>query len=125
MFGPSGFWIMAPLRYAAKFNPFLSLDCAPTPSTLAQSKERKGSNFAIWQPWRRFAVLGLRSVDDPAPVPLGNFTYEDSGDPVQTFRVEDERGHPPFRLVELKILDNHGNMVYTCVYRFRVHGTIA
>ena len=37
----------------AKFDPFLSLDCAPTPSTLAQSKERKGSNFAIWQPWRR------------------------------------------------------------------------
>ena len=33
---------MAPLRYAAKFDPFLSLDCAPTPSTLAQS--RKGRN---------------------------------------------------------------------------------
>ena len=33
----------------AKFYPFLSLDCAPTPSTLAQSKERKGSDFAIWQ----------------------------------------------------------------------------
>ena len=43
---------MAPLRYAAKFDPFLSLDCAPTPSTRAQSKERKGSNFAIWQPCR-------------------------------------------------------------------------
>ena len=28
--------------------PFLGL--RPTPSTLAQSKERKGSNFAIWQP---------------------------------------------------------------------------
>ena len=42
----SGLW----LRYAAEFDPFLSLDCAPTPSTLAQSKERKGSNFAIWQP---------------------------------------------------------------------------
>ena len=51
VFGPSGFWTMAPLRYAAKFDPFLSLDCAPTPSTLAQSKERKGSNFAIWQHW--------------------------------------------------------------------------
>ena len=35
MFGPSGFWTMAPLRYVAKFDPFLSLDCAPTPSTLA------------------------------------------------------------------------------------------
>ena len=27
---------MAPLRCAAKFDPFLSLDCAPTPSTLAR-----------------------------------------------------------------------------------------
>ena len=45
VFGPSGFWTMALLRYTAKFDPFLSLDCAPTPSTLAQSKERKGSNF--------------------------------------------------------------------------------
>ena len=50
MFGSSGFRTMAPPRYAAKFDPFLSLDCAPTPSTLAQSKERKGSNFAIWHP---------------------------------------------------------------------------
>ena len=41
---------MAPLRCAAKFDPFLSLVCAPTPSTLAQSKERKGSNFVICQP---------------------------------------------------------------------------
>ena len=27
-FGPSGFWTMAPLRYAANFDPFLSLDSA-------------------------------------------------------------------------------------------------
>ena len=31
VFGPSGFWTMAPLRYAAKFDPFLSLDWAPHP----------------------------------------------------------------------------------------------
>ena len=49
VFGSLGFWTMALLR-AAKFDPFVSLGCAPTPSTLAQSKERKGSNFAIWQP---------------------------------------------------------------------------
>ena len=59
MFGPSGIWTMAPLRYAAKFDPFLSLDCAPTPSTLAQSKERRGSNFAIWQHWTQALVLTL------------------------------------------------------------------
>ena len=46
MFGPSGFWTMAPLRYAAKFDPFLSLDCAGVESVRAQSKEMKGSNFA-------------------------------------------------------------------------------
>ena len=45
MFGPWGFWTMAPLRCTAKFDPFLSLDCALMHSTLAQSKERKGSNL--------------------------------------------------------------------------------
>ena len=35
---------MAPLRYAAKFDPFLSMDCARV--------EGGGSNFAIWQPCR-------------------------------------------------------------------------
>ena len=41
---------MAPQRYTAKFYPFLSLDCTPQPSSPVQSKERKVSNFAIWQP---------------------------------------------------------------------------
>ena len=45
VFGSLGFWTMAPLCYTAKFDPFRSLDCAPMPSTLAQSKERKGSDF--------------------------------------------------------------------------------
>ena len=53
---------MAPLRCAAKFDPFLSLDCAPTPSSLVQSKERKGSNFAIWQPcFQEFIVEGFET----------------------------------------------------------------
>ena len=64
---------MAPLRYAAKFDPFFSLDCAPTPSTLAQSKERKGSNFAIWQPWQKVPDI-LHGVDWwTASLSLGHF----------------------------------------------------
>ena len=63
---------MAPLRYTAKFDPFLSLDCAPTPSTLAQSKERKGSSFAIWQHWHlercRGGELGGADVGRPVGV---------------------------------------------------------
>ena len=46
VFGSSGFWTMAPLSYAAKFDSFLSLDCARVEGVGAQSKERKGSNFA-------------------------------------------------------------------------------
>ena len=45
-FGPSGFWTMVPLCYTAKFDPFLSLDCARVEGVGAQSKKRKGSNFA-------------------------------------------------------------------------------
>jgi Sad1 / UNC-like C-terminal. len=30
-----------------------------------------------------------------------------------------------FDMVELKILSNHGNIEYTCLYRFRVHGNLA
>ena len=55
---------MAPLRYAAKLDPFLSLACAPTPSALAQSKERKESNFAIWQPWTQASVKNFQIVHD-------------------------------------------------------------
>ena len=57
---------MALHRYAAKFDSFLSLDCAPTPSTLAQSKERKVSNFAIWQPWRKMELEELLHGADNA-----------------------------------------------------------
>ena len=57
---------MAPLHCAAKFDPFLSLDCAPMPSTLAQSNERKGSNFAIWQPWTK-AAKRARSASEAVP----------------------------------------------------------
>ena len=37
VFGPSGFWTMAPLRCAAKCDPFLSLDCARVEGAGAQS----------------------------------------------------------------------------------------
>ena len=60
VFGPLSFRTMALLHYAEKFDPFLSLECIPTPSTLAQSKERKGSNLAIWQPCSGEGMLSDR-----------------------------------------------------------------
>ena len=47
----------------AKFDPFLSLDCVRVEGVGAQSKERKGSNFAIWQPWPQIPeALATRTV---------------------------------------------------------------
>ena len=48
-----GLW----LRYATLQNLIPSF--APTPSTLMQSKERKGSNFAIWQHCISFQAVGI------------------------------------------------------------------
>ena len=46
-FGLEGLW----LRYAALQNLIPSCPWIAPPSTLAQYKERKGQNFAIWQHW--------------------------------------------------------------------------
>ena len=42
VFGPLGFWTMAPLHYAAKFDPFLSLDCARVEDAI---QEKEGTKF--------------------------------------------------------------------------------
>ena len=45
---PSGFWTMALLRYTAKFNPFLSLDCTPSPPhTPSWRNPRKGRDHIL------------------------------------------------------------------------------
>ena len=53
VFGPSGIWTMAPLRYAAKFDPILSLDCAPRPP--AWHNPRKGRDQIL--PSGNLAIL--------------------------------------------------------------------
>ena len=65
----SGLW----LRYATLQNLIPSLPWIapprPTPSTLAQSKERKGSNFAIWQHCTGILELGTVYSDHLAVPP--------------------------------------------------------
>ncbi|XP_071105712.1 uncharacterized protein [Haliotis cracherodii] len=70
---------------------------------------------------REFGVYGLSSETDKVGVSLGNYTYSDSGKPIQYFPIQATTGEF-FSFVELKILGNHGNPEYTCLYRFRVHG---
>ena len=75
---------------------------------------------------RTFEVLGLENVEDANPIHLGNFTYdtENFKNPVQTFEINQMSTRKSFAYVELKILSNYGHPVYTCLYRFRVHGSL-
>ncbi|KAG0715750.1 SUN domain-containing protein 1 [Chionoecetes opilio] len=69
---------------------------------------------------REFEVWGLHSENDEG-IHLGNYEYDQNGDPFQFFAVK-KANVEYFPLIELKINSNHGNLHYTCLYRFRVHG---
>ncbi|KAI9594958.1 hypothetical protein BDF19DRAFT_442943 [Syncephalis fuscata] len=55
--------------------------------------------------------------------PLIRFNYQLNGPAAQSFPLSpDVVGTFPVRLIQLRILDNHGQPDFTCLYRFRVHG---
>lgn len=95
-------------------------------------------------------MKGLEDERDAKGLLLGNFTYADNGDALQSFPVPlvfggtgksqaaagDRESRTPsasevagaggprsFRFVEVRVLENHGHPSYTCLYRVRVHGT--
>lgn len=69
---------------------------------------------------REFEVWGLQQESDEG-VHLGSYEYNQNGDPLQYFPVTEENAQY-FPMIEVKINSNHGNLQYTCIYRFRVHG---
>ncbi|XP_068109702.1 SUN domain-containing protein 2 isoform X2 [Hyperolius riggenbachi] len=69
----------------------------------------------------RVILQGLEEETQREGVLLGNFTYRQDGNPIQTFNIKGEN-ILTYELVELKIQSNWGHAEYTCVYRFRVHG---
>ncbi|CAK8684752.1 unnamed protein product [Clavelina lepadiformis] len=71
-----------------------------------------------------FAVFGLEDASSYEGELLGTYRYERDGSPIQEFTANkklQEKGH--YKFVELRISSNWGNPHFTCVYRFRVHGT--
>ncbi|RZC40571.1 Sad1 UNC domain containing protein [Asbolus verrucosus] len=72
---------------------------------------------------KEFEVYGLDNENDKEPVKIGEYVYDYDGDPIQYFAAQ-QHGLI-FTMVEVRIKSNHGNPNYTCLYRFRVHGTIS
>ncbi|KAK2588856.1 hypothetical protein KPH14_001724 [Odynerus spinipes] len=71
---------------------------------------------------RKFNVWGLTDKQDPEPVLLGDYEFKDSDNNLQYFPVQNTNIVTPYEYVELRIHSNHGELEYTCLYRFRVHG---
>uniref|UniRef100_A0A915EBY9 SUN domain-containing protein n=1 Tax=Ditylenchus dipsaci TaxID=166011 RepID=A0A915EBY9_9BILA len=70
-----------------------------------------------------FLIYSYQDVDDlDSRFLLGNFTYNDKGEPLQMFQMQhyDPRMTP---VIEFETTSNYGAMV-TCLYRFRVHGAL-
>ncbi|CAH1274367.1 SUN1 [Branchiostoma lanceolatum] len=70
-----------------------------------------------------FTVYGLEDETQAEGDLLGNYTYDDNAGALQYFPVQ-VTDVKPYPIVELRILSNHGNPDYTCIYRFRVHGIL-
>lgn len=70
---------------------------------------------------KEFEVYGLKHEADTAPILLGSYKYDFDGEPLQFFASI--HSDLVFEMIELRVLSNHGNPNYTCLYRFRVHGS--
>ncbi|XP_060548834.1 SUN domain-containing protein 1 isoform X2 [Pantherophis guttatus] len=71
-----------------------------------------------------FLVYGLENEYQEEGILLGQYTYDQDGEPLQMFPVS-ETTDKAFQIVELRIFSNWGHAEYTCLYRFRVHGQTA
>lgn len=71
---------------------------------------------------KKFNVWGFLDENDLEPVMFGDYEFAASDDSLQYFPVQNVTIDRSYEYVELRIHSNHGQLEYTCLYRFRVHG---
>lgn len=77
---------------------------------------------------RDFRIFGFEESDaDGDPFLLGSFSYDEKGErSLQEFdvEIEDSEGHKIPKLSSIVVaIDSNWGAAYSCLYRFRVHGT--
>ncbi|XP_057328766.1 klaroid protein-like [Microplitis mediator] len=73
---------------------------------------------------KKFNVWGLKEENDSDPVLFGEYEFLDNDESLQYFPVKNHDVIEPHEFIELRIHSNHGQLEYTCLYRFRVHGKL-
>lgn len=100
----------------------LSSRILPSGFTLEHIPQSLSPTGSLQSAPKDFSVYGLRSEEEEEGTLLGTYLYDEDGEAVQTYTVTEENDEP-FQFILVKVLSNWGHMEYTCVYRFRVHGT--
>ncbi|XP_039935494.1 SUN domain-containing protein 1 isoform X6 [Hirundo rustica] len=99
----------------------LSMKIYPTAFTLEHIPKTLSPTGNITSAPRNFSVYGLDDEYQEEGKLLGEYVYDQDGEPLQMFPVM-EKNEDAFQIVELRIFSNWGHAEYTCLYRFRVHG---
>ncbi|XP_068280259.1 SUN domain-containing protein 1-like isoform X7 [Nyctibius grandis] len=99
----------------------LSMKIYPTAFTVEHIPKSLSPTGNITSAPRNFSVYGLDDEYQEGGKLLGQYVYDEGGEPLQMFPVM-EKSENAFQIVELKVFSNWGHPEYTCLYRFRVHG---
>ncbi|NWW86819.1 SUN1 protein, partial [Rhynochetos jubatus] len=99
----------------------LSMKIYPTAFVMEHIAKTLAPRGSITSAPRAFSVYGLDNEYQEEGKLLGQYVYDEEGEPLQMFPVM-EISEDAFQIVELRILSNWGHAEYTCLYRFRVHG---
>jgi SUN domain-containing protein 1/2 len=72
-----------------------------------------------------FKVKAYKTEYSTEAIILGEFSFNaKSQDYIQYFPIRLEQNSATFNTIELEVLSNHGNQMYTCIYRVRIHGKL-
>ncbi|XP_029986219.1 SUN domain-containing protein 2-like isoform X5 [Sphaeramia orbicularis] len=102
----------------------LSMRIRPTAFSLEHIPKSLAPSGTLRSAPKDFSVYGLDDDTQDRGTMLGSFTYDQDGEAVQTFVVTEDVDRS-FQIIEVQVLSNWGHDEYTCLYRFRVHGTPA
>nr|XP_061782925.1 SUN domain-containing protein 2-like isoform X3 [Nerophis lumbriciformis] len=100
----------------------LSMRILPTAFSLDHIPKALAPHRSVSSAPRDFRVYGLQDEREEGGRLLGSYTYQEDGDALQTYSVTEEN-HRSFQIIEVQVLSNWGHADYTCMYRFRVHGS--
>ncbi|KAF3704003.1 SUN domain-containing protein 1 Protein unc-84 -like protein A Sad1/unc-84 protein-like 1 [Channa argus] len=100
----------------------LSMKILPTAFTLEHIPKVLTPSGTLHSAPRDFSIYGLDDESQERGSLLGTYTYDEGGEALQSFPVTEENDRA-FQIIEVQVLSNWGHEEYTCIYRFRVHGT--